>query len=235
MTESIEEADVTDQVEPRAASVLADEAIVKQVLEGDIASFELIMRRYNQRLFRIARSIVGEEGEAEDVLQDTYISAFQNLGQFAGRARFSTWLTRIAVHSALARRARRNRMQSIDFSDAENMRMVPLNRGTSPEQQASAKELGRVLTRAVDALPEDLRLVFALRMIEGLDTSESANCLQLTEANVKVRLHRARTMLRNQIDRQIGVEARQLYEFGGERCDRIVGAVLARIGVVRDA
>jgi RNA polymerase sigma-70 factor (ECF subfamily) len=226
MPESIE--DVT-QVEPRDTPLLRDEEIVDRVLEGDLSSFELIMRRYNQRLFRIARSIVGEDNETEDVLQQTYVSAFEHLPQFAGRARFSTWLTRIAIHEALARRMRRSRMQVVDFLDPENTRMAPRTTEPSPEQHASAKELGNLLTKAVDALPEDLRLVFALRMIEGLDTSESASCLQLTEANVKVRLHRARAMLRDHIDDQIGVEARQLYEFGGQRCDRIVRAVLARL------
>jgi RNA polymerase sigma-70 factor, ECF subfamily len=227
MTQSLEEA--AHQVEPTAATLLLDEEIVQRVLAGDLPSFELIMRRYNQRLFRIVRSVLGDDDETEDALQETYISAFEHLGQFAGRAKFSTWLTKIALHAALARRVRRSRMQSVDFHDPENTRMVPRTTAASAEQQASAKELGQVLTKAVDALPEDLRLVFAMRMIEGLDTSESASCLQLSEANVKVRLHRARAMLRDQIDAQVGVEARKLYEFGGQRCDRIVQAVLARI------
>jgi RNA polymerase sigma-70 factor (ECF subfamily) len=230
MPESIEEA---IQSEFPAAALLADEDIVARVLDGDLASFEQIMRRYNQRLFRVARSIVGDDSETEDVLQETYVSAFEHLAQFAGRATFSTWLTRIAVHAAIARRLRRSRMRVVDFNDPENTFMVPRTEA-SAEQQASGRELGKVLTNAVDALPEDLRVVFALRMIQGLDTHESAGCLQLTEANVKVRLHRARTMLRDHIDEQIGVEVRQLYEFGGERCDRIVRTVLARLLALRE-
>jgi RNA polymerase sigma-70 factor (ECF subfamily) len=231
MPESIEE--TLQHSKSEGGASLLDEEIVERVLDGELSAFELIMRRYNQRLFRIARSIVGNDDETEDVLQDTYISAFEHLRQFAGRAKFSTWLTRIAIHAALARRTRRRRIHAVDFHDPENSRMVPQTPEDSAEQQASATELAELLTRAVDALPEDLRLVFALRLIEGLDTSESASCLRLSEANVKIRLHRARALLRNRIDAQIGVEARQLYQFGGERCDRIVRAVLSRLRAER--
>jgi RNA polymerase sigma-70 factor (ECF subfamily) len=221
--------EATEQAAPPPLPLLADEEIVGRVLAGEIAAFELIMRRYNQRLFRVARSIVGNDHETEDVLQETYVRAFQHLGQFAGLAKFSTWLTKIAVHEALARRARRERMQPVDFTLPENLRMLPATNLPTAEQQVSVRELGSLLTQAVDSLPNELRTVFALRMIEGLDTSEAAQCLELTEANLKVRLHRARTMLRDRIDALIGAEVRQLYQFGGERCDRIVRAVLARL------
>lgn len=233
MTQSIEES--SDPVPSTAVMLLLDEEIVHRVLAGDLPSFELIMRRYNQRRFRIVRSILGDDNDTEDALQETYTSAFEHLGQFAGRAKFSTWLTKIAIHAAVARRGRRSRIQSLDFHDPENTGMVPRSTAASAEQKASANELGQVLTKAIDALPEDLRLVFAMRMIEGLDTSESASCLEISEANVKVRLHRARAMLRGVIDAAVGVEARQLYEFGGQRCDRIVQAVLARIVAASNA
>jgi RNA polymerase sigma-70 factor (ECF subfamily) len=212
-----------------AADLVADEVIVGRVLEGDIAAFEHIMRRYNQRLFRLVRSMIADENECEDVLQETYVRAFEHLNQFAGQAKFSTWLTRIAVHAAIARRRRLGRSPSIDFSAPDNVGMVPLTRRPGAEREASIKELGMVLNTAVDSLPEELRTVFALRMVEGLDTSETANCLELSEANVKVRLHRARALLRTRIDARLGTEVRQLYQFGGERCDRIVSAVLARL------
>lgn len=215
-----------DGVTPEPAS---DEMIVARVLAGDLPSFELIMRRYNQRLFRVLRGILGDDDESEDVLQETYVRAFQHLSQFAGRARFSTWLTKIGVHEALARRRKRSKLQVVDFDDPEYVSMAPLNDGPSPEQQASNNELRSILAKAVDQLPDDLRVVFALRMIEGLDTRESAECLSLTEANVKVRLHRAKAVLRSRLDAQIGIEARKLYEFGGVRCDRIVRKVMARL------
>jgi RNA polymerase sigma-70 factor (ECF subfamily) len=218
---------------------LTDEDVVTRVLQGDLDSFELIMRRYNQRIFRVVRSIVGDDDEAEDLVQDTYVRAFEHLEQFAGRAAFSTWLTRIAVHSALARRRKQQRAPLVDFSDPQNINMVPLMATPGPEHQANVKELGKILSRAVDGLPEDLRTVFAMRMVEGLDTSETADCLELTEANVRVRLHRARTLLRDRIDGEIGIGVRQLYQFGGERCNRIVRNVLARLaerkGLNRDA
>jgi RNA polymerase sigma-70 factor (ECF subfamily) len=215
--------------EEQNSALLADEEIVRRVLGGDLAAYELIMRRYNQRLFRIVRSIVADEGETEDVLQEAYVRAFQHLSQFAGLAKFSTWLTKIAIHEALARRRKLSRMESVDLNAPENVNMAPLAAHSGAEQEASLKELRVVLTGAVDALPDDLRTVFAMRMIEGLDTNETASCLDLTEANVKVRLHRARAALREHIDAQIGVEVRELYQFGGQRCDRIVKAVLARI------
>ena len=227
MAETIE--GVTAEAGQLAPAFLLDEDIVSRVLAGDLASFELIMRRYNQRLFRIVRSILGDDDETEDVLQEAYVRAYEHLEQFAGRAKFSTWLTKIAVHEALARRRRRGRAKVVDFDDPENTRMVPLTASPSAEQEASTKELATLLTKAVDELPDDLRIVFAMRMIEGLDTSESASCLDLTEANVKVRLHRARAVLRDRIDAQLGTEVRQLYEFGGKRCDRIVRAVLVRL------
>lgn len=206
-----------------------DEEIVERVLEGELESFELMIRRYNQRLFRIARTIVDHDDEAEDVLQQTYLNAFQHLRQFAGRAKFSTWLTRIAVHEALARRKRRQREPPVDLSAADNAALVPHSAAPSAERVAANHELAVLLARAISELPLELRIVFALRIVDGASTSESAACLNLSEANVKVRLHRARALLQARIDGQIGEEVRRLYQFGGARCDRIVQSVLRRL------
>lgn len=202
-----------------------DEEIVRRVLEGDTASFELIMRRYNQRLFRVVRGIIGGESETEDVMQEAYLRAYQHLSRFEGRSRFSTWLIRIAIHEARAQRRKRR------------LRIVASERpGTPPPfaprdavEEASLKELAHVLAAAVDALPVDLRVVFTLRMVERLDTEQTAECLGLTPANVKVRLHRARRLLQAWIDRKIGEEARRLYVFAGEDCNRVVRKVLEQI------
>ena len=213
-----------------AASPLADAEVIGRVRGGDTAAFELIMRRYNQRLFRIARSIVGEDMEAEDVVQEAYISALQNLGQFEGRSKFSTWLTRIVVYAASGRqRKQRSFRHTIGELAVDPMVNNPQHDAPS---EASRRELGSVLSQAVDALPDDLRKVFTMRMVEQMDTDEVAECLELTPANVKVRLHRAKLRLRSWIDSQIGREARQLYMFDGQRCDRIVRNVLARIATV---
>jgi RNA polymerase sigma-70 factor (ECF subfamily) len=210
-----------------AASPLADAEVVERVRSGDTAAFELIMRRYNQRLFRVARSIVGHDMEAEDVVQEAYISAFTNLHQFQGRSAFSTWLTKIAVYAA----SRRQRKQQFLRRATTEFAMNPMTNQSQPDAatEASRRELDNVLAQAVDALPDDLRTVFTLRMVEQMDTDEVAECLELTPANIKVRLHRAKLRLRSWIDNQIGHEARQLYMFDGQRCDRIVANVLARI------
>lgn len=229
MTEITEERTSQAALPEQEAGLLADEEIVRRVLGGDLAAFELIMRRYNQRMFRIVRSIVGDDDETEDVLQEAYVRAYEHLDRFAGLARFSTWLTKIALHEALARRKKMARIEVVDLHAPENAHMAPLTDQPTAEQEANTRELRLVLTQAVDSLPDELRSVFAMRLIEGLDTSETADCLDLTEANVKVRLHRARAVLRDRIDAQIGAEVRQLYEFGGARCDRIVRTVLARL------
>lgn len=205
-----------------------DDEIIRRVLAGDVASFELIMRRYNQRIFRIARSILGDDGDAEDVLQDAYVSAFKHLSRFEGRAKFSTWLTRIAMHAAIARR-RRRRVRYVDLHDPEALEMAPFSKDKDAQEELGNQELGSVLRQAIDELPEELRVVFTLRLVEGLDTEEAADCLGLTPSNIKVRLHRARTLLRDGVEERIGKEVRQLYQFNGERCDRIVRRVLNRL------
>ena len=214
---------------PPAGKLLSDEAVVARVLGGDVASFELIMRRYNQRLFRVARSIVGEDAEAEDVVQEAYVDAYQHLAQFEGRAQFSTWLTKIAVYEALARRRKQRQLRLMTPGDAEIDPMELRSPSRDAAEQASQRELGQVLAAAVEALPAELRLVITLRLVERLSTQETAECLGLTPANVKVRLHRARLLLRSWIDQRIGKETRQLYAFDGERCDRIVERVKSRI------
>lgn len=210
-----------------------DEEIVALVLGGDLASFEHLMRRYNQRIFRTVRSMLGDDDEAEDIVQEAYVQAYEHLAQFAGRAKFSTWLTKIAIHAALARRRRLARVEIVDLGDPESSSMSPYIEGQRAEREASMKELGPILTEAVDALPDELRTVFAMRMIEDFDTEETAACLDLTTENVKVRLHRARALLRKRVDRTLGVEVRELYQFGGSRCDRIVRNVLARLTKTR--
>jgi RNA polymerase sigma-70 factor (ECF subfamily) len=215
---------VTDE-----AAVLSDEDAVRRVLAGDAASFELLMRRYNQRMFRVVRSMLGNDLEAEDVVQDAYVRAFEHLGQFAGRARFSTWLIKIAVNEASARMRRNRSMHFVDLSDPNHRGIEPYMENQTGEQQASNKELASVLTRAIDQLPDELRAVFTLRVIEEVDTEETSACLNISEANVKVRLHRARSLLRESIDEQIGSSVRKVYQFDGERCDRIVHTVMHRL------
>jgi RNA polymerase sigma-70 factor (ECF subfamily) len=193
-------------------------------VSGEVALFEMIMRRYNQRLFRTVRAMTPNDAEAEDVLQEAYVKAYHNLGQYEGRAKFSTWLTRIAIHEALGRQKNRRRFTTVD-----DLELRPAMDPT-PEESATSIELRGVLQRALERLPESLRVVFVLREVEELDTDETAACLGISAANVKVRLHRARALLRSGIDQELGTEVRKLHQFAGARCDGVVARVLSRIG-----
>jgi RNA polymerase sigma-70 factor (ECF subfamily) len=205
-------------------AALTDEEIVERTRAGEIALFELLMRRYNQRLYRLARAVVRDASEAEDVVQATFVRAFEHLDQFAGRARFATWLTRIAVHEASARLRRRGR-----YMDIEDSMPTLASAAAGPEQRTADRELGHAIEAAVDALPEVFGAVFVLRDVEGLSTAETAASLGINAETVKTRLHRARALLRNHITARIGAAAREAFRFDGPRCDRIVAAVMARI------
>jgi RNA polymerase sigma-70 factor, ECF subfamily len=217
-------------IEQARKSELTDEQVVKRVLEGETALFEIIMRRYNQRLYRVARIILRDDGEAEDVMQDTYVRAYQHLNQFAGKAKFSTWLTRIAVHEALARMQKRKRLTAIeDVTQSAGESMTFASSEASPEQQATTAEVKVLLESAILALPEGYRSVLMMRDIEELSTAETAESLDLTEENVKVRLHRARALLRKELYARAGESRSTVFPFMGERCDRVVKVVLLRI------
>jgi RNA polymerase sigma-70 factor (ECF subfamily) len=211
---------------------LSDEDVVRRVRAGEGALFELLMRRYNQRLYRVARSIVRNEAEAEDVMQQAYVNAYTHLAQFAGRAKFSTWLTRIAVHEALARLRRRERLTEIDsMSDHDDARGALTSAALDPEQQAITGELRTALEASLDSIPEMYRTVFILREVEGLSTAEAAECLESSEDVVKTRLHRSKVLLRRELLARAGTGARSAFGFHALRCDRVVAAVLGRLGL----
>lgn len=212
-------------------STLTDEEIVTRVRAGETHLFELIMRRNNRRIYRTARAIVRDDAEAEDVMQDAYVRAYAHLHEFEGRARFSTWLTRIAVHEALARVRRGRRFESLDARVQETPPMSPMSNGPrpSPEQLASDGEVRGVLEEAIDGLPEEFRAVFVLRAVEELTGAETAACLEIPEETVKTRLFRARARLQEVLLQSLEPVAPHVYEFHLSRCDRVVAAVLARI------
>ena len=215
-------------------SAFSDEEIIARVRAGDTALYEILMRRYNQRLFRIARTILRDEDEAEDVMQDAYVRAYASLDQFAGRAQFSTWLTKIAVYEALSRLRKRKSLQEVpassDREDWERQRMESVkSSGPDPEQEALRHEAVSFLEQAVDALPEKYRCVFVLRDIEEMSTGETAACLDITEETVKIRLLRARQMLRDELYTRAGVTSSQAFHFLGMRCDRIVHRVFDQL------
>ena len=210
-----------------SAEPLNDEQLVERIVAGDAALFEILMRRYNQRVYRAVRAVLRGDDEVEDVMQQAYLNAYQHLGQFAGRAQFSTWLTRIAVNEALARRRRRGNDRESGEPDAM-IRLVDESQ-PDPEQQTMTSELRDVLEREVAALPDTFRLVLILRDVEGLSTAEAAATLEISEDNVKTRLHRARTLLRDNLYRRAGVTLDSLFAFGNARCDRVVAAVMTEL------
>ena len=210
---------------------LSDLEIVRRVKAGEGALFELLMRRYNQRLYRVARGIVRNDAEAEDVMQQAYVNAYTHLGQFADRAKFSTWLTRITVYEALARLRRRGRLTEIDAMSDQDSRAVMASRGPDPEQEAMTGELRVALERSLDSIPEIYRMAFVLREVEGLSTAEAAQCLETSEDVVKTRLHRARVLLRRELMARAGYEAGEAFRFHAVRCDRVVAAVFALLGL----
>ena len=207
-----------------------DDEVVDRVLSGEVELYEIIMRRYNQRLYRVVISILRDAAETEDVMQDAYVRAYEHLRQFEGRAAFSTWLTRIAVHEALARVRKRERTQPFDedFGEGE-ISVNPVSPALDPEQTTSKAELSHMLEEAVLGLPEEYRAVLMMRDVEEMSTSETAAALSLSEENVKVRLHRGHAMVRRDLFARVGATAKGAFPFLGARCDRVVARVFKRL------
>jgi RNA polymerase sigma-70 factor, ECF subfamily len=206
----------------------SDEDVIRQVLDGQTAMFELLMRRHNERVYRAARAILRDEHEVEDVMQQAYVNAFAHLGHFNGTARFSTWLTRIAINESLAHVRRQGRFCPLDEEVATGAPASP-HASADPERQAMTTELRRHLEAAIDTLADGTRAVFMLRAVEGLSTSEVAACLGVSEDVVKTRLLRARAALKRVLVERSGASVSEAFRFYRPRCDRVVTAVLARI------
>jgi RNA polymerase sigma-70 factor (ECF subfamily) len=207
----------------------SDVCIVERILGGQTALFELLMRRYNERIYRAARAIVRDDQEAEDVVQQAYVNAFTHLRQFNHSARFSTWLTRIAINEALARVRRQSRYR---VYDDEASRVEPSTSGDpsqNPERQAFAGELRGLLEWSIDSLPDGMREVFVLREVEGMSTLAVAEVLGVSEDVVKTRLSRGRAALRRLLMARTGATASEAFRFYRPRCDRMVALVFARL------
>ena len=211
---------------------ISDEELVQRIRNGDTALYEAVMRRYNQRIYRIARSILRNDAEAEDVMQEAYVRAYQHLADFAGEAKFSTWLTKIAINESLGRLRRRARTSGSNSSSDVNLHIMEtvMTGERDPESQAYDRELKLVLEDSIEALPENYRSVFMLRVVEGLDVNETAAALNIGAETVKTRLHRGRALLRKELERRAGIAAPQLFPFHLSRCDRVVEGVFRRIG-----
>ena len=210
---------------------LSDEEVVRRVLEGETALFEVIMRRYNQRLYRVSRVVLRDDSEAEDVMQDAYVRAYEHLDQFEGRAAFSTWLTRIALHEALARKRRRKPIQELDAMQEMKGDSMPILKSSKPDPEAETAQaqVRQLLEGAIQSLPEPYRVIVVLREVEEMDVAETAETLGVSESVVKTRLHRAHAMLRRELHSRARGRVTDLYAFHAPRCDRVVKAVFERI------
>ena len=208
-----------------APATLTDEEVVARVLTGETALFEILMRRHNEQVYRAARAILRDEREAEDVMQEAYVNAYTHLAQFDRRAKFSTWLTKIAVYEALGRARRRGRYESLDDGSMEIF--MPHTTSPDPEREAFGRELGTMIESAVDRLGDGYREVFMLRQVQGLSTAETAEVLGVSEDVVKTRFSRARQSLQNDLLNRVGGASSEAFTFGQTRCDAIVTKVMA--------
>lgn len=210
---------------------VSDAALAHSIVTGEAGAFERLMRQHNRRLFRVARSILRDDAEAEDALQEGYIKAHRAMAGFRGDARLSTWLTRIIVNQALERR---QRFHNASDAQAEGEAVIEIGvEGVpeTPETLAMRNDLRRLIEHSIDDLPEAYRSVFILRAVEGLSVEETAASLGISETNTKVRLLRARARLRESLGQRLGPLLENVFAFDGHRCDRIVSRVCARLGL----
>jgi len=207
------------------ADTLSDMEIITRVLEGEKELYALIVRRYNQRLYKIGMSIINDDSEVEDVMQVSYIKAYENLRQFKSRSLFSTWLTRILINESLSRV--KQKKKNLPVSEENIVEDLYSNKTQTPYMKLLDKELRGVLEKAILKLPEKYRTVFIMRELENMNVTETTDCLKITEANVKVRLNRARIMLRELISKHYKNE--ELLQFHLSRCDRMVQNVMKEI------
>ena len=216
---------------------LSDAEVVNRICAGEPALYELIMRRHNRRLFRLARGILGNDADAEEAVQEAYVGAFFKLKQFRGPHGFGAWLYRIATNEALMRRRKQKRLQLI-FASAPEVHEEAQNQKPELDQEPAAADpesdlyrlqLQHLLEKAVDDLPSAYRAAFVMREIEHLSTTETAEALGIEEATVKTRVHRARRLLQGQLSSELQTALEGIYQFDGDRCDRIIAVVFSRL------
>jgi RNA polymerase sigma-70 factor (ECF subfamily) len=216
---------------------LGERELVQLAQTGVGSAFRTIIQRNNRRLFRVARSILKDDSEAEDVVQEVYVRAFEHLSEFRGESTLATWLTRIAINEAQGRLRRQRPMADLAMIDSGRKGMseiipFPLaSPHSDPERIAAQSEVRRLIERAVDELPDAFRVVFVMRVVEEMSIEETASFLGLREETVKTRLHRARNLLRQALDVQLAPALKDSFPFDGARCARIADVVLKRLGL----
>jgi RNA polymerase sigma-70 factor (ECF subfamily) len=222
---------------PAAHDELRDDELVALARSGDATVFRMIMQRHNRRLYRVARGILGDDADAEDVVQETYVKAFENLALFRGESSLATWLTRIAINEALGRKRKRRTTTDLgeldmigEQGEARVLIFPGVRMDSNPEANASRSEIRLLLERAVDDLPEAFRIVFVMREVEQMSVAETASQVGIQPETVKTRLHRAKRLLREALEEKLGSALQDTYAFDGERCERMSNAVLRRLG-----
>jgi RNA polymerase sigma-70 factor, ECF subfamily len=209
-----------------------DTELLRLAREGDATAFEALIRRHDRFLYRVARSILLDDYEAEDVVQETFIKAFRRLVDFRGEASLSTWLTRIALNEALAKKRRQRTTVELEaLQQPANVESLMIAPEQDPEVTAAQHQIRKLLERAIDGLPDSLRTVFVMRDVQELSTAESARLLGLGEPTVKTRLHRARRMLREILGDQVAASLSDVFPFERQRCDLLVERVLREVGL----
>lgn len=208
-----------------------DMQLVGRALARDSDAFRTIIKTHNQRLYRIARGVVRNDSEAEDIVQEAYVSAFAHLEAFRGDASLATWLSRIVINEALDRLRKRRRMVAMPENPQAEIIRFPLNPSDDPERTMAQRQILELVERATDSLPDVYRMVFVARVIEGLSIEETAELLGVRPETIKTRLHRARALVRKALDDQIGPVLLDAFPFAGRRCERLTNAVMQRLGL----
>ena len=220
---------------PAARPPESDSALVQRIAADDHAAFERLMRRHNSRLFRIARAILKDDSEAEDAVQDSYLDAYRHISDYRGDAQVATWLTRIVINQSLMRLRRHKRERAVvhfptgTHRDERDLIEAVAGKTESPSAATLRAEIRTVMERRIDELPAAFRTVFVMRDVEEMSVQETADLLGIPPATVRTRLFRARALLRQALARDLDSATIDVFAFAGDRCDRIVAAVLARL------
>ena len=210
-----------------------DAAMIRRVVAGDRGAFELLMRRHNRRLYRLARASLRDDAEAQDALQEAYLLAYRSVAQFRGDAALATWLSRLVLNECmgrLRRKARRQNVIPLVGSQTDNERdAMPAPDSELPDKILARAQMRALLERKLDELPVAFRMVFVLRSVEELSVEETAQTLDIPEATVRSRHFRAKSLLREALAHEIDLAERELFEFAGAQCDHVTARVLAQI------
>lgn len=225
---------IAQQVKPAAKALPNDAELVRRARARDPDAFRAIMQKHNQRLYRLARSVLRNGADAEDAVQEAYVSAFTHLASYRGDASLATWLSRIVMNEALGRLRQVRPTIELDApaasrSEAEIIQFPQSNPNDDPERTMAQRQILELVEKATDALPESYRLVFVARVIEGMSVEETAELFDIKTETVKTRLHRARQLVRDQLDKQIGPVLMDAFPFAGRRCERMTETVMNRL------